>query len=194
MKFVGLGVLAVLAVVAVARARELLPAGVHEDTLSAAPALVRLDVQPILFVRLKTVRNTPESRDLISGTFTRIWTFARAHGIKVVGSPLEIMTRYEEPDGSWLLAAAIPVELPAAGVNTYRDAGDIQFGDIGGGEAAQAAHRGAHERIKETHERIAAFLATHGIKAEGRIAGQHFDNPHTVAEEKLRSSVTFFLK
>lgn len=186
-------VLAALAFAAHATSAELLPAGVTEDTLSPEPALVSLPVQPILFVRLKTVRNTPESRDLISSTFKRIWAFARARGIKVVGSPLEIMARYEEADGSWLLSAAIPV-APPAGMGALTDSGDIILGEICGGDAAQAAHRGDHDRIKDTHARIAAFLSAQGLQANGRIAEQHFDDPHKVPAEKLRSAVTFFLK
>ncbi len=170
---------------------EMLPEGVTEDTLSAEPQLVDLPKQAILFVRLKTVRNTPESTELISSTFKRIWAFARGRGIKVVGSPLEIMTRYEEPDGSWLLSAAIPVEAPQGALD---GSGDIMLGEIGGTEGAQAAHRGDHGRIKDTHARIGAFLKQRGLEAKGLIAEQHFDNPHTVPAEKLRSAVTFFLK
>ena len=184
---------AVLAAVVFARAgvAEMLPAGVTEDTLSAEPALVSLPKQVILFVRLKTMRNTPESTELISSTFKRIWAFAHARRIKIVGSPLEVMTRYEEPDGSWLLSAAIPVEAPAGALD---GSGDILLGEIGGAEGAQAAHRGDHGRIKDTHARIGAFLSARGLEAKGLIAEQHFDNPHTVPAEKLRSAVTFFLK
>lgn len=186
-------VLAALAFADGAASAELLPEGVTEDTLSAEPALVSLPVQPILFVRLKTVRNTPEASELISSTFKRIWAFARSRGIKIVGSPLEIMGRYEEPDGSWLLSAAIPI-APPAGTGALADSGDIILGEIGGGEAVQAAHRGDHDRIKETHARIAAVLRARKLEAKGRIAEQHFDDPHKVPAEKLRSSVTYFLK
>lgn len=174
----------------VAAAGELLPAGVTEDSLSAEPALVRLDGQAILFVRLKTVRNTTESSELISSTFKRIWKFAAANQIKVIGSPMEIMTAYQEADGSWHVSAAIPV----ATTTRPEHSGDIQLGTIGGGEAVQAAHRGDHNRIKDTHSRIEAFLAARGLTRRGKIVEQHFDDPHKVPAEKLRSSVTFFLE
>lgn len=181
---------AILMLAPVAAAGELLPLGVTEDSLSAEPALVRLDEQAILFVRLKTVRNTPESSALISSTFKRIWKFAAANKIEVVGSPMEIMSSYQEADGAWQVSAAIPV-APAA--STPGQSGDIQLGRIGGGEAAQAAHRGDHDRIKDTHDRLEAFLAARGASRRGKIVEQHFDDPHKVPAERLRSSVTFFL-
>jgi hypothetical protein len=119
-------------------AGQMLPPGVSPDTLSAEPALVRLDPQPIAFVRLKTVRNT------------------------------------------------------SAGSSTAA-AGDIVFGIVGGGEAAQAAHRGDHRQIKRTHERIRAFITAGGRSARGKVVEQHFDNPHKVRAEGLRSAVTYFV-
>jgi effector-binding domain-containing protein len=186
------GLWAALMWAGVAAAGELLPPGVSEDTLAAAPAQVALPAQPIAFVRLKTVRNTPEATDLISSTFKRIWAYAKAHGLKVAGSPMEIMSAYQEADGSWHLSAAIPLE--AAPASALGDSGDIMFGSIGGGAAVQAAHRGDHARIADTHGRIAAYIAARGLTARGRIVEQHFDNPHTVAPEKLRSAVTYFLE
>lgn len=174
-----------------ARAGEMLAPGVTEDTLSPEPALVTLAPQAVLYVRLTTVRNTPASRDLISGTFKRIWAFARRHGIAIVGSPMEMMDAYEQADGSWIVDAAIPVQGVAA---APADAGDILFVRLPGGAAAQAAHRGAHEAIKTTHERIGAFLAARKLTARGRIVEQHFDDPHKVPEDKLRSAVTYFLE
>lgn len=190
MRTMGWIVGAALMLAPVAAAGELLPAGVTEDRLSAEPALVRLDAQAILFVRLKTVRNTPESTELISSTFKRIWKFAAANKIQVIGSPMEIMTSYQEADGSWHVSAAIPVAAAALPAR----AGDIQLGTIGGGEGVQAAHRGDHGRIKDTHARIEAFLAARGLTRRGKIVEQHFDDPHKVPAEKLRSAVTFFLE
>lgn len=175
-----------------AQAGEMLAPGVSEDTLSPEPALVTLAPQAVAYVRLKTVRNTPVSRDLISSTFKRIWAFARRHGLKIVGSPMEIMDAYEQAEGSWIVDAAIPVD--AVPREALADAGDIVFARLPGGAAAQAAHRGAHEAIKTTHERIGAFLAQRGVAARGRIVEQHFDDPHKVPEERLRSAVTYFLE
>lgn len=175
-----------------AAAGELLSPGVSEDTLSAEPQLVELAAQPVAFVRLKTVRNTPESTELISSTFKRIWAYVRGRGLKVVGSPMEIMSAYQEADGSWHLSAAIPIE--ASPQISPGDAGDIMFGTVGGGAAVQAAHRGDHGRIRETHDRIGSLLAARGLSARGQIVEQHFDNPHTVPAEKLRSAVTYFLR
>lgn len=126
-----------------ARAGEMLAPGVSEDTLSSEPALVTLAPQAVAYVRLKTVRNTPESRDLISWTFKRVWAFARRHGVMIVGSPMEIMDAYEQADGSWIVDAAIPVDAVREGL---ADAGDIVFARLPGGAAAQAAHRGARTR------------------------------------------------
>lgn len=182
---------AALMLVPIAAAGELLPPGVTEDSMSAEPALVRLDAQAILFVRLKTVRNTPESTELISSTFKRIWKFAAANKIQVIGSPMEIMAAYEEADGAWHVSAAIPV-APVASMPAQ--SGDIQLGTIGGGEGVQAAHRGDHARIKDTHARIEAFLAARRLARRGKIVEQHFDDPHKVPAEKLRSAVTFFLE
>jgi hypothetical protein len=116
--------------------------GGRRCAISGLWQLWRLDSQPIAFVRLKTVRNTPASCELISGTFTRIWNFLAAKNIKADGAPMEIMDAYEEADGSWHLSAAIP--LAAAVDQPPADAGDIVFGIVGGGEAAQAARRGDH--------------------------------------------------
>jgi hypothetical protein len=175
-----------------AAAGSMLPPGVTPDSLSAEPALVRLDPQAIAFVRLKTVRNTAESRALISGTFTRIWSYLAQKGLTANGSPMEIMNAYEETDGSWLVSAAIPLAVLPDRVP--EDAGDILFGTVGGGQAVQAAHRGDHWQIKRTHERIKAFIATGGRTAGGKVVEQHFDNPHKVPVEKLRSAVTYFLE
>ena len=191
-RFAWLAVVMALTASETAVAGELLQPPATEDTLSAEPARVVLAQQHFLFVRLKTVRNTPESTELISSTFKQIWAFASKMKLKVSGSPMEIMRSYEEADGTWQLWAAIPVEVPAAGINLDGVANAPELGAIGG-EAVQAAHRGDHARIKDTHNRIAAFLASHRLERKGLIVEQHFDNPHTNPPEKLRSSVTYFL-
>lgn len=191
-KFAWLAVVMALSVGDRAIAGELLQPPTTEDTLSVEPARVVLAQQSFLFVRLKTVRNTPESTELISSTFKRIWAFAAKLKLKVAGSPMEIMRSYEESDGTWLLWAAIPVEVPVAGLNLDGSANAPELGSIGG-DAVQAAHRGDHAKIKDAHHRIASFLSSHGLTRTGFIVEQHFDNPHTNPPEKLRSSVTYFL-
>lgn len=89
-------------------------------------------------------------------------------GAVTTGPPL---VRYHAWGETLDLEGGIPVAAPVAGK------GRVHPGLLPAGQAAVAWHVGPYERLGETHERLGAYLASHGLEPDGAPWEEYWTDP-----------------
>jgi DNA gyrase inhibitor GyrI len=105
-----------------------------------------------------------------------------SRAIERAGLPMTI-TRGRDGQGL-LLEAAIPAL--ATGVEP---GGHVRAGFSPGGRAARVVHRGPQDRMGATYEKLAAWMAVHGLQ-EGRVSWeQYVSDPAQTPTEDLQTHI-----
>jgi len=127
-----------------------------------------MDVQPqdILYVRLDDMPGSIAIEERLAAAYREISSFMDGHGIEMAGEPLTITHGNAGPGIS--LEAAVPAIATSA-----EPAGHVRIGRSPGGRAVRTVHRGSHGNLVSTYEKLAAWMAAHGLE-EGRISWEHY--------------------
>ena len=129
-------------------------------------AVVEVEAREILYV---LIDDLPDSLDLetrVATAYREISRVMATEGLERAGHPLTI-TR-ARPGQGIALTAAIPVlsaDIEAVGM--------VQAGPFPGGRAVRAAHRGPNAALGLTYEKLAAWMAAHGLE-EGRVSWEEY--------------------
>ena len=176
----------------IASAAEFLPEGAKPDTTSEVPAIVSLAAEPVVCVAVETGRNAPDRSDKIIAAHNRAYHFSKQNGLALRRGALEISSVYEEADGVWRTEACRAIAaLPE---KTYPDAADLKFYAVPAGNAVQALHRGSHETISQTIDKIEAFIREKGLERKGPLVEYHFNHTPPEEEHLQISVVTVYVK
>jgi AraC family transcriptional regulator len=131
-------------------------------------ALVRRDPQPVLLVRRRVPIDALQPT--LAECLPAVFGHCVAHGIAMAGPPF---TRYVEVGpGMLTVECGVPVVEPGAA-----GAGEIQGGELPGGDLAVAVHRGPYERLRETHGAIEQWIEASGLKAAGPAWETYLTDP-----------------
>ena len=119
--------------------------------------------------------------------FFAILTFIDEQGLQDAGAPLSIIRTFS---GSELVFdAAIPVRGTAE--TTPRDEPEVKLGFTYEGPVFRVRHTGSYRALTETHRKIAAYLAAHGLRRNGPAWESYVSDPGSVAEDKLITLVFY---
>ncbi len=148
-----------------------------------------LEVQPVDIAYLSTT-SAPESAaisEAMGDAYFEVLTFIDRHGLREAGAPLSIMRRFSGADLQF--DAAIPVQ----GVSdaTPGDAGGVRIGQTYGGPVIRVRHIGSYRTLRQTHEKIASYLAALAIKRAGDSWESYVSDPTKVAESELMTYVYY---
>lgn len=115
----------------------------------------------------------------IGEAYGEISSFMAGQDIAVAGPPLFISFGGEAPGIRHLAAVpAVPSEAPPEG--------RLQWRRTPAGPALRVTHRGAYERLPETHAKLAAWLAAHRLQGVGASWEEYVSNPaETPPSERL---------
>lgn len=149
----------------------------------------RLVVEPvdIAYLTATSRPNAGAISEAMGEAFFEVLGFMDRHGLAEAGPPMSISRRFS---GSELVFdAAIPVR----GVtdDTPRAEGSIRLGQTWGGPAVRGRHVGSYRDLAETHEKIAAYLAVHGVSRAGDAWEAYVTDPTRVPEERLVTEVYY---
>ena len=93
----------------------------------------------------------------------KVWAFIRSQpGLWAEGHNVFLYHHPNEPGA--LLVCDFGVEV----TRTFEGEGEVQPAETPAGDAAVAVHRGAYDRMPDTHAAIAAWLAATGRKPAGQ--------------------------
>lgn len=147
---------------------ESLPAA---DFSALQAQLVHAEAADILFVRNGSALTAERAAPHLTVAHSNILAFLADSGLAPIGVPMVIVRGGSEERK--VVEAAVPAMLPP-GVDPP---GGIQVGRSPAGLAVQVVHRGPYGDLAETHERLAAWIAAHGLTA-GDVAWEiYLDNP-----------------
>jgi effector-binding domain-containing protein len=140
-----------------------------------------VDVQPqdILYVRIDDMPNPLDVAASLAAAYREISTFMASHAIEREGLPMTI-TRGRDGQGL-LFEAAIPALTAGA-----EPGGHVRAGLSPGGRAARVVHRGPQDGMGASYEKLAAWMAVHGLE-EGRVSWEQYvsDPAQTPPKELL---------
>lgn len=119
--------------------------------------------------------------------YFEILGFMDRHGLVEAGPPLSISRRFSGAE--LVFDAAIPVRGVTA--ETPRGEGGIRLGQTWGGPVVRGRHVGSYGDLAETHEKMAAWLAVHGISRAGDAWEAYVTDPTRVPEERLITEVYY---
>jgi AraC family transcriptional regulator len=126
----------------------------RRSPVSLAVSRRQLDPRPALVVRKKIAR--AELAPTLGQVFGTIFAHAQRVGVALAGQPF---TRYVDSGvGLVTIEAGLPTATPATG------AGEIEAIELPGGPAAVATHRGAYDRLPETHAAIERWIDAEGLE------------------------------
>ncbi len=154
--------------------------------------IIEVEPQTILYV---TSTAEGESSDLgsnLATAYQEITAFMAEHAIGMAAQPLAI-TRVHD-DQRYDVEAAIPVLLESPELLQDAAAGSrVRIGRSPAGRALRVVHHGPYDRMAPSYEKLAAWMAAHGM-AEGRVSWeQYISDPGETADTDLVTHIYFLL-
>lgn len=149
----------------------------------------RLTVEPldIAYLRASSQPNAGAISEAMGEAYFDVLGFMDRHGLVEAGPPLSISRRFS---GSELVFdAAIPIR--GVKEETPRAEGGIRLGKTWGGPVVRGRHIGSYRTLSETHEKIAAWLAVHGIARTGDAWESYVSDPTRTPEASLVTDVYY---
>ena len=147
----------------------------------AAVEISRLDVaaQNILYVSTSSREEPSDIAAAMAQAYAEIGRFMNINGINMTSPPMAITRAWEE--GGYQFDAAIPVDRVPVELS-----GAIRSGLSPAGTAVRAVHRGGHDEMMPTYEKLAAYMSAHGLE-QGEVSWEHYitDPANTAAQDVL---------
>lgn len=184
--------IASLALAADVSAAGFLPDGVVPEAVSEAPSVVMLGAEPVTCVAVTTGRKAADMSDKIITAHNRGYNFAKEKGLKLGRGALEISARYQEADGAWVTQACR--SLAALPGQSFPEAPDLKFYAVPAGRAVQALHRGDHNTINLTIDKVEAYIAAQKLTRKGPMVEYHFNHKPPEEIDQQISVVTVYIE
>ncbi|MFO7694003.1 MAG: SRPBCC family protein [Vicinamibacterales bacterium] len=150
------------------------------------------EVEPVTvaYVPASSAKNDAAIASAIGKAYGEIWAFMKAHGLEPAGSPITIDTGSSATER--VFDAAIPVDKTLA--KPVPQGSRIQLKQTYGGKVLKVALRGPYSQISATHDRIAAYIAAHGIETNGNPWEEFANDPATVRESEVLTNIYLPIK
>lgn len=141
----------------------------------------------IAYLTASSLPNASDLSEAMGDAYFKILAYIDRHGLYEAGPPLSITRRFS---GSRLVFdAAIPVR--GVQPETPVSENGIQLGKTYGGPVVRGRHVGSYGTLSETHEKIAAYLAVHGVSRAGDAWEAYVSDPARTPEDELITDVFY---
>jgi effector-binding domain-containing protein len=158
-------------------------AGLQIETVSVEP-------KTIAFLPTESPRNDGALAVAIAKAYRELGVFMAVRKVKQSGAPLMIDTGSDA--SRYVFEAAAPLDrTPDEPVPADSR---VQVKQSYGGKALKVALRGPYRGIPEAREKIAAYLAAHGIERNGDSWNEFANDPTTVKESDVLTNIYFPIK
>jgi effector-binding domain-containing protein len=114
----------------------------------------------------------------------------KAQKLNQAGAPLTIDRGSNATE--YVFDAAIPVDGVSA--RPVPPDSPVQLTQTYGGRVLKVALRGPYSQIPGTYDKIAAYIAAHGIEANGNPWDEFANDPMTVKESEVLTNIYFPIK
>lgn len=158
----------------------------------AALEIEAASVQPVLVAYLpaSSAKDDAAIAEAIGKAFGEVGAFMKAQRLTQAGAPLTIDTGTS--DTGYLFDAAIPINgRPARPVPPDSR---VQLKQTYGGKVLKVALRGPYSQIPSTYDKIAAYIAAHGIETNGNPWDEFANDPMSVKESEILTNICFPIK
>lgn len=118
-----------------------------------------LEPQPIVLMRRECTPD--EIQETLAQALPGAFGYVIERGQQPVGPPLTRYLSHDPEAGKMVIEGACPVATPLEGE------GDIEAGELPGGEVAFTWHVGPYDRLGEAHTALCEWLAENGRQAAG---------------------------
>ncbi len=119
--------------------------------------------------------------------YFQILNFIDAHALQEAGAPLSISRSF---NGSEMrFDAAIPVR--GISDTTPQDAAGVKIGKSYAGAVIRARHKGSYRNLIQTHRKVTAYLAAHGIERNGDAWESYVSDPAKVPESEILTDIYY---
>lgn len=135
-------------------------------------AIERVEVaaQDILYVTASSSQDPADIADTMARAYNRLGDFMNQSGVARGGPPMAITRSWVE--GGYVFDAAIPVDSVPGQLPD-----GIMAGRSPAGEALKAVHKGPYDQMMPTYEKLAAYMAAHGLREGGASWEQYMSDP-----------------
>lgn len=145
------------------------------------PEIVTLSPQPVAVLR-ETVR-----MDVLSDFFDRAFhaaaRTASAQGVIIVGPPVGIY--FGMPSETVDVGAGFPTDRPVS-----PDAG-VSAETLPGGRAAQIVHQGSYDSMRQTYDRLLAWLSQQGLTPGPVMWESYLTEPNPAHPEETQTLIVW---
>lgn len=153
-----------------------------------------LDVQHLVVeaediaYRSASSKPDPDSMAAALGrAYFQVLNFIDAQGLDESGAPLSISRSF---DGSKMqFDAGIPIRGITA--TTPTEAAGVEIGKTYAGAVVRVTHFGPYQNLIQTHRKLTAYLAAHGIERNGDSWESYVNDPTTVSDAEIRTDVYY---
>jgi effector-binding domain-containing protein/uncharacterized protein YndB with AHSA1/START domain len=151
---------------------------------------VPVDPKTVAFLPAESPRNDSALAVAIAKAYRELGVFMALHKVKQAGAPLMIDAGTDA--SRYVFEAAAPLDR-TPGEPVPADS-RVQARQSYGGKALKVALRGPYSQIPATREKIAAFIAAHGIERNGNSWNEFANDPTTVKESDVLTNIYFPIK
>lgn len=148
--------------------------------------IVEVDPVDILYVPVGGKGEQAGVTGSMAGAFREISGFMVDQGLAMSAQPMAITRSWDNK--GFRIDAAIPVER-----SDVKAAGNVRWGQSPSGRAVRLIHRGTYESMAPSYEKLAAYMAVHGL-VEGKISWEHYiSDPIETDPENLLTHIYFLV-
>jgi effector-binding domain-containing protein len=123
----------------------------------------------------------------LAAAYMEITSFMAEHSIEMHSQPMAITRSWDAKD--YEFDAAIPVAI-----SDVKPSGNVQAGQSPSGPAVRVVYRGPYDRMSPTYEKLAAYMAVHGLK-EGRVSWEHYiSDPGQTPAAEIITHIYFLIE
>jgi len=151
---------------------------------------IRHDVVAAFDIAFVSTHSEPEADAIaaaLGAAYFKVLNFIDTRELRNSGSPMSIGGEFS--GARLLFKAAIPVRGDIASVAT--SGSGVQLGRSYAGAVIWVEHTGPYRTLGATHDKIAAYLAAHGMQRNGDSWESYVDDPTRVSEAELRTFVYY---
>jgi len=137
-----------------------------EDFSDLDVEILQVPAMDILYVPSDSSQEPGEIADTLDAAYREISAFVEKNNLEVSGNRLTITRAWDEE--GYQFDVAVPVVMQAIELT-----GNIRSGQSPSGQSVRVIHRGPYDTMTPTYEKLAAYMAAHGL-GEGPVSWEHY--------------------
>lgn len=125
--------------------------------------------------------------EALGDAYFRVLSFIDEHGLREAGAPISISRAFSGAE------LRFDAGVPVRGItdSTPRSQDSVRLGKSYGGPVIRVKHQGSYITLGRTHDKIAAYLAAHGLERNGDAWESYVSDPTRTAPEELLTYVYY---